>query len=184
MPKQETATLGGGCFWCLEAVYQQMDGVLGVESGYAGGHVSNPSYSDVCTGKTGHVEVVQVAFNPEVRSYREILDAFFAIHDPTSRDKQGEDVGEQYRSVIFTHSDRQRETAEAAIRELNAAGIWDKPIVTEVRPAAAFYPAEEYHRQYFLKNPEQAYCAYVVAPKVRKFREKFAAKLRRGQPGA
>jgi peptide-methionine (S)-S-oxide reductase len=156
-----------------------MDGVLGVESGYSGGRASNPSYSDVCTGKTGHVEVVQVTFDPEVTSYRQVLDAFFAIHDPTSRDRQGEDVGEQYRSVIFTHSERQRETAETAIRELNAAGIWDKPIVTEVRPATPFYPAEEYHRQYFQRNPEQAYCAYVVAPKVRKFREKFAAKLRK-----
>ena len=184
MPKQETATLGGGCFWCLEAVYQQLEGVLGVESGYAGGHAPNPSYSDVCTGKTGHIEVVQVTFDPDVTSYREILDVFFAIHDPTSRDRQGEDVGEQYRSAIFTHSDRQRETAEAAIRELNAAGIWDKPIVTEVRPAAPFYPAEEYHRQYFVRNPGQAYCAYVVAPKVRKFREKFAAKLRHNLPGA
>jgi len=184
MPKQETATLGGGCFWCLEAVYQQLEGVLGVESGYAGGHAPNPSYSDVCTGKTGHIEVVQVTFDPDVTSYREILDVFFATHDPTSRDRQGEDVGEQYRSAIFTHSDRQRETAEAAIRELNAAGIWDKPIVTEVRPAAPFYPAEEYHRQYFVRNPGQAYCAYVVAPKVRKFREKFAAKLRHNLPGA
>ncbi len=184
MPKHETATLGGGCFWCLEAVYQQLDGVQGVQSGYAGGHVPNPSYSDVCTGKTGHIEVVQVIFDPTVISYRELLDVYFAIHDPTSRDRQGEDVGEQYRSVIFTHTDQQRETAETAIRDLNASGHFDKPIVTEVRPAAAFYPAEEYHREYFLKNPEQAYCAYVVAPKVRKFREKFAAKLRHGIAGA
>jgi len=179
MPKQETATLGGGCFWCLEAVYQQLEGVLGVAPGYAGGHVSNPSYSDVCTGKTGHIEVVQVTFDPDVISYDDLLGVFFAIHDPTSRDRQGDDVGEQYRSVVFTHSDRQREAAEKAIRELDAAGVYDKGIVTEVRPAAAFYPAEEYHREYFLKNPEQAYCSYVVAPKVRKFREKFAAKLRR-----
>jgi peptide-methionine (S)-S-oxide reductase len=184
MPKHETATLGGGCFWCLEAVYQQLNGVSAVESGYAGGHVSNPSYSDVCTGNTGHIEVVQVTFDPEVLSYRELLEVFFAIHDPTSRDRQGEDKGEQYRSVIFTHSEQQRETAETVIRELNAAGAPDKPIVTEVRPAAAFHPAEEYHREYFLKNPEQAYCAYVVGPKVRKFREKFAAKLRRGLAGA
>jgi peptide-methionine (S)-S-oxide reductase len=180
MSKRETAILGGGCFWCLEAVYQQLNGVLGVESGYAGGHAPNPSYSDVCTGTTGHIEVVQVAFDPDVIGYREILDVFFAVHDPTSRDRQGEDVGEQYRSVIFTRTDEQRETAEAAIRELNAAGIWDRPIVTEVRPAAAFYPAEEYHRQYYVRNPEQPYCAYVVSPKVRKFREKFAAKLRSG----
>jgi peptide-methionine (S)-S-oxide reductase len=180
MPKHETAILGGGCFWCLEAVYQQLNGVSAVESGYSGGHAPKPSYSDVCTGKTGHIEVVQVTFDPEVLSYRELLDVFFAIHDPTSRDRQGEDAGEQYRSVIFTNSDAQRETAESAIRELNAAGIWNKPIVTEVRPAAPFYPAEEYHQQYFARNPEQAYCSYVVGPKVRKFREKFAGKLRRG----
>ena len=184
MPKHETATLGGGCFWCLEAVYQQLNGVVAVESGYSGGRVTNPSYSDVCTGKTGHIEVVQVTFDPDVLSYRELLEVFFAIHDPTSRDRQGEDAGEQYRSVIFTHSDQQRETAEAVIRELNAAGARGKPIVTEVRPAATFYPAEEYHREYFLKNPGQAYCAYVVSPKVRKFREKFASKLRRGLASA
>lgn len=184
MPKHETAILGGGCFWCMEAVYQQLNGVSAVESGYTGGHAPNPTYSDVCTGTTGHVEVVQVTFDPDVASYRGILDVFFATHDPTSRDRQGEDAGEQYRSAIFTHSDRQRETAEAAIRELNAAGIWDKPIVTEVRAAEAFYPAEEYHRQYFVRNPGQAYCTYVVAPKVRKFREKFAAKLRHNLPGA
>ena len=139
MPKHETATLGGGCFWCLEAVYQQVDGVLGVESGYAGGHVSKPSYSEVCAGKTGHIEVIRIEFDPEKIAYRELLDVFFAIHDPTSRDRQGEDAGEQYRSVIFTHSDRQRETAQAAIEELNAAGIWDKPIVTEVTKLDKFY---------------------------------------------
>jgi peptide-methionine (S)-S-oxide reductase len=184
MPKQEIATLGGGCFWCLEAVYQQVEGVLRAESGYSGGHVPNPSYSDVCTGETGHIEVVQVTFDPDVLPYRDLLDIFFAIHDPTSRDRQGGDVGEQYRSVIFTHSDRQREIAEAAIREIDAAGIWDRPIVTELRPAATFYPAEEYHRDYFLRNPQQPYCAHVVAPKVHKFRKKFAARLRQTLPGA
>jgi peptide-methionine (S)-S-oxide reductase len=184
MPKLETATLGGGCFWCLEAVYRQMDGVLGVESGYTGGHVPNPAYREVCTGETGHVEVVRVTFDPEVTSYREILDVFFALHDPTSKDRQGDDKGPQYRSVIFCHSNEQRETAEQTIRELDASGMWKTPIVTEVRPAAAFYEAEDYHQEYFLKNPEQPYCAYVIAPKVAKFHEKFAGKVKRRRSGA
>jgi peptide-methionine (S)-S-oxide reductase len=176
--QEETATLGGGCFWCLEAVYRQLEGVFSVESGYMGGGVPNPTYRDVCTGKTGHIEVVQLRFDPQVTPYREILNVFFSVHDPTSRDRQGDDVGVQYRSVIFTHSDAQREAAQAAIREFDAAHIWEKPIVTEVRPAAAFYPAEDYHREYFEKHPEQSYCALVIAPKVVKFRQKFAAKLR------
>jgi peptide-methionine (S)-S-oxide reductase len=176
--QEETATLGGGCFWCMEAVYRQLEGVFSVESGYMGGSVPNPTYRDVCTGEMGHIEVVQLRFDPQVTPFREILDVFFATHDPTSRDRQGEDVGVQYRSVIFTHSDAQRETAQAAIRELDAAHLWEKPIVTEVRPAAAFYPAEDYHREYFEKHPEQSYCALVIAPKVVKFRQKFAAKLR------
>jgi peptide-methionine (S)-S-oxide reductase len=176
----ETATLGGGCFWCLEAVYERMDGVLSVASGYMGGHTENPSYQDVCTGRTGHAEVVQITFDPSVTSYRDILDVFFAIHDPTTRDRQGNDIGTQYRSVIFTHSDAQRAAAEQAIRELDAAGIWDGRIVTEVRPAAPFYRGEDYHQEYFRNNEQQPYCAYVVAPKVRKFREKFADKLKLG----
>jgi peptide-methionine (S)-S-oxide reductase len=179
MPPQEKATLGGGCFWCLEAVYQDMEGVAAAVSGYMGGAVENPSYEAVCAGKTGHVEVVEVSFDPAVTSYREILEVFFAIHDPTSRDRQGNDAGPQYRSVVFYQDDRQRETAEALIRELDGEGIWPGRIVTELRPASTFYPAEDYHQEYFRHNPRQPYCAFVVAPKVKKFREKFAAKLRR-----
>jgi peptide-methionine (S)-S-oxide reductase len=164
----EITTLGGGCFWCLEAVYDEMKGVLSVESGYMGGHVENPSYQAVCTGRTGHIEVVQVTFDPEVTSYREILEVFFSIHDPASRDRQGNDSGPQYRSAIFTHSEQQRETALAMIHELGPS------VVTEVRPAEKFYPAEDYHQEYFRKNPDAGYCAFVVAPKVKKFRTKFA----------
>jgi peptide-methionine (S)-S-oxide reductase len=179
MPESETAVLGGGCFWCLEAVYQQMQGVLSVESGYMGGATKNPTYHDVCGGATGHVEVVRVTFDPAATSYREILEVFFATHDPTTRNRQGNDVGTQYRSVIFYNDDEQRSTAEQVIRELDAARIWDDPIVTEVQPASPFYRAEEYHQNYFRDNPRQPYCTFVVAPKVRKFREKFAHKLRR-----
>ena len=178
MSKSQTATLGGGCFWCLEAVYDEMKGVISVESGYMGGHAENPSYRLVCTGMTGHVEVVQVTFDPEVTSYREILEVFFAIHDPTSRDRQGSDAGPQYRSVIFYHDDTQRAAAEGLIGELNAQKIWSRPIVTEVRPATKFYVAEDYHQEYFRNNPNQPYCTFVVEPKVAKFRQKFAAKLR------
>jgi peptide-methionine (S)-S-oxide reductase len=175
MPHSETVTLGGGCFWCLEAVYDRMSGVLSVESGYMGGHVENPSYQDVCTGRTGHVEVVQVTFDPDVTSLRDVLEVFFAIHDPTSMDRQGNDAGSQYRSVIFYHDDGQRAVAEEMIRELGPG------IVTEVRPASTFYIAEDYHQEYFQNNPNQPYCAYVVAPKVAKFRQKFAEKLRSGE---
>ncbi len=177
MAELETTTLGGGCFWCLEAVYQEMAGVASVESGYMGGTLENPSYRDVCTGRTGHVEVVRVAFDPAVTSFRDILEVFFAIHDPTTRDRQGNDVGTQYRSVIFYESDRQRATAEELIRELERDGVFDGRIVTEVRPAEAFYKAEDYHQEYFSNNPQQPYCAFVVAPKVKKFREKFASKM-------
>lgn len=170
----ETATLGGGCFWCLEAVYSEMRGVESVVSGYMGGNVPNPTYEQVCAGRTGHIEVARVEFDPAVVSYREILEVFFAIHDPTSRDRQGNDIGAQYRSAIFTHSDEQRRVAEDIISELQPE--FASPIVTEVRPAAEFYPAEEYHQQYFARNPEQPYCAYVVAPKVAKFRQKFAGR--------
>ena len=176
----ETATLGGGCFWCLEAVYDEMEGVSSVESGYMGGRVENPDYHAVCTGKTGHVEVVQVTFDPEVTSYREILEVFFAIHDPTSMDRQGNDAGTQYRSVIFTHSEQQSEMAHQLIAELDGEGISGKKIVTQVRPATTFYEAEEYHQEYFVKNPGQGYCSFVVAPKLKKFREKFAEKRRKG----
>jgi peptide-methionine (S)-S-oxide reductase len=178
MTRLEKATLGGGCFWCLEAVYQEMEGVVSVESGYMGGHVDNPSYQDVCGGRTGHVEVVQVAFDPDITTYREILEVFFAIHDPTSRDRQGNDSGSQYRSAIFYHDTGQQGVAEELIREFEAQQIWSRPIVTEVRPAAVFYRAEDYHQEYFRNNPQQPYCSFVVAPKVRKFRDKFAYKLR------
>ena len=180
MSATETATLGGGCFWCLEAVYEGMQGVLSVSSGYMGGHTANPTYKDVCTGRTGHVEVVQVTFDPEIASYRDILEVFFAIHDPTTRDQQGDDIGPQYRSVIFYHSDEQRAAAEEMIRALNAAAVWSGPVVTEVRPATTFYRAEDYHQEYFRNNPQQPYCSYIVAPKVRKFREKFVSRLKPG----
>ena len=176
----ETATLGGGCFWCLEAVYDEMEGVSSVESGYMGGHVDNPDYHAVCTGKTGHVEVVQITFDPKVTSYREILEVFFAIHDPTSMDRQGNDAGTQYRSVIFTHSEQQRQTAQQLIAELDGDAMSGRKIVTQVRPATKFYEAEAYHQEYFKKNPGQGYCSFVVAPKVKKFREKFAEKRRKG----
>jgi peptide-methionine (S)-S-oxide reductase len=179
MGTQEIATLGGGCFWCLEAVYDQMEGVLSVESGYMGGARPNPAYHDVCTGTTGHVEVVQVAFDSEITTYREILEVFFAIHDPTSLDRQGNDSGTQYRSVIFYRSDAQKTVAEDMIRELTAEAVWSDPIVTELRPASPFYIAEDYHQEYFANNPRQPYCSFVVAPKVRKFREHFASKLRK-----
>lgn len=178
MAQSEVAVLGGGCFWCLEAVYQQMEGVLSVESGYMGGRRANPTYQQVCGGASGHAEVVQVTFDPGVTSYRETLEVFFAIHDPTTRDRQGNDVGTQYRSVIFYTSREQQETAEHFIRELEAQHIWRDPIVTEVQPAAEFYRAEDYHQNYFRNNPDQPYCAFVVAPKARKFRDKFKSKLK------
>jgi peptide-methionine (S)-S-oxide reductase len=173
MPVNEIATLGGGCFWCLEAVYDEMKGVLSVESGYMGGHVENPSYRAVCTGTTGHVEVVQITFDPAVTSFRKILEVFFTIHDPTTVDRQGNDAGPQYRSVIFYHNDAQKAVAGEVIREIDAEKIWPRPIVTQVQPASSFYKAEDYHQEYFRNNPSQPYCVYIVAPKVKKFREKF-----------
>lgn len=177
-PATETAVLGGGCFWCLEAVFNRLKGVQSVESGYAGGQLAHPSYDDVCTGATGHAEVVRVEFDPSVLSYRDLLRVFFAIHDPTTRDRQGNDVGTQYRSVIFPQSETQRADARAVIDELARAKLWDDPIVTEVSDAATFYPAESYHRQYFERNSAQPYCQFVVAPKVAKFRKQFADRLR------
>ena len=177
----EIATVGGGCFWCLEAVYDRMNGVLSVESGYMGGRRENPTYEQVCSGATGHVEVVQVTFDTAVTNFREILEVFFAIHDPTSMDRQGNDSGPQYRSVIFYHGEEQRKTAEHLIAELTGDDVFGRPIVTEVRPATTFYEAEDYHQEYFRNNPQQPYCSYVVAPKVKKFREKFTAKLRQGK---
>ena len=175
----EITTLGGGCFWCLEAVYDEMEGVFSVESGYMGGHVKNPDYNAVCSGSTGHVEVVQVTFDPAITTFREILEVFFAIHDPTSMDRQGNDAGTQYRSVIFYHSEEQRETAQQVIAELDGEQIGSRSIVTQLRAASTFYIAETYHQEYFQNNPQQPYCAYIVSPKVKKFREKFAAKMRK-----
>jgi peptide-methionine (S)-S-oxide reductase len=177
-PEENVATLGGGCFWCLEAVFDQLRGVQKVESGYAGGSVASPTYHQVCTGATGHAEVVQVTFDPAVISYREILEVFFATHDPTTPNRQGADVGTQYRSAIFYHTPQQREVAEQLIAELNAAKAWDAPVVTQVVPFEMFFRAEDYHQGYFRSNPRQGYCVAVVSPKVAKFRKQFAAKLK------
>ena len=171
--KVELATLGGGCFWCLEAVFLRLRGVAAAISGYSGGKVSNPSYAAVCSGSTGHAEVVQVKFDPAVLGYRDLLEVFFAIHDPTTPNRQGHDVGTQYRSVIFTHSDQQAAIAAETIARLGAAQVHADKIVTEVLPLASFYPAEDYHRNYFENNPQQPYCQAVVAPKVEKFLRKF-----------
>lgn len=175
---RELATLGGGCFWCLEAVFDMVEGVTAVKSGYAGGHVANPTYEAVCTGTTGHAEVVQVELDPAVISYRDVLEIFFGIHDPTTPNRQGADVGTQYRSVIFTHSDEQADIARSVVAELGAEGIWDDPIVTEIEPLVAFYPAEGYHDEYFRRNSSQPYCQAVIAPKVTKFRKRHAHRLR------
>ncbi len=174
----EQATLGGGCFWCLEAAFDQVAGVVEVVSGYAGGHVPHPTYEQVTTGRTGHAEVVQITFDPAIISYRELLDIFFAIHDPTTPNRQGADVGPQYRSIILYHDEAQRRIAEETIRELEAAGAWPDPIVTEVVPLEVFYRAEDYHQKYFQRNPYVPYCQLVVAPKVRKVRQTFAYKLK------
>ena len=176
--QKETATLAGGCFWCLEAVYEQLLGVQQVVSGYSGGHVPNPTYSQVCTGSTGHTEVVQVKFDPGVISFKELLEVFFTIHDPTTLNRQGADVGTQYRSAIFYHGPEQRVTADQAMAEVKKAGIWRQPIVTEASPLEEFYPAEDYHQGYFRQNPYQGYCSAVIAPKVAKFRQKYLAKLK------
>lgn len=174
----ELATLAGGCFWCLEAVFEQLRGVTKVASGYSGGHVPHPSYEAVCTGTTGHAEVVQVAFDPEVVSYRDLLGVFFTLHDPTTLDRQGGDVGTQYRSAIFYHDDAQRRTAADVVKELEAEHVFDDPIVTKIEPLDEFYPAEEYHREYYRRNPNQSYCRAVIAPKVAKLRSKYLEKLK------
>ena len=176
--KLEAATLGGGCFWCLEAVFSDLVGVASVESGYAGGILSNPSYQEVCSGTTGHAEVVRVTFDPAVISFTEILEIFFGIHDPTTLNRQGADVGPQYRSVIFYHNLEQKETAEKVIREMEEEAIWGRPIVTQLAPVETFYKAEAYHQEYFKKNPYQGYCQAVIAPKVSKFRQKYAERLK------
>ena len=176
----ETAYLGGGCFWCLEAVYDELIGVNSVESGYSGGKVIAPSYQEVCTGDTGHAEVVRLNFDPQVISYQDILKIFFTIHDPTSLNRQGADVGSQYRSLILYRDEEQKRVAEQVIQEIEAEKIWDKPLASQLVPFEAFYIAEDYHQEYFKKNPYQGYCQMIVAPKVAKFRQKFASRLKSG----
>jgi peptide-methionine (S)-S-oxide reductase len=176
-PIREVATLGGGCFWCLDAVFRELRGVERVESGYSGGPGPAPSYEEVCTGETGHAEVTQITFDPTVISFRDLLDVFFTIHDPTTRDRQGADIGPQYRSVIFYHTPEQRATAARAIEELEASGTWDAPIVTALEPFEAFYPAESYHQDYFARNPNQPYCRVVIAPKISKLRRQHLERL-------
>ncbi len=175
----ETATLGAGCFWCVEAVFDDLRGVEDVVSGYSGGHTENPTYREVCSETTGHAEVTQIKFDSEEISFADILRVFFAVHDPTTLNRQGNDIGTSYRSAIFYHSDEQRKTAEEIIKEVTEAGIYDNPIVTEVTKFDKFYPAENYHQEYFANNPNQPYCAAVVAPKVAKFRKQFVDRLKK-----
>jgi len=176
----ETATLGGGCFWCTEAILSDLEGVSSVIPGYSGGTVPHPTYEQVCTDRTGHAEVVQVTFDPRVVSYHDLLTIFMTTHDPTSLNRQGNDVGTQYRSVIFFHTPQQRDVAQQVIAELESAHLWKRKIVTEVTPLAAFYPAEEYHRDYYRRNPASGYCQAIIAPKVAKFRKQFAGRLKHG----
>jgi len=175
---KEVATLAGGCFWCTEAVFTDLKGVEKVESGYAGGRVANPSYEQVCGGDTGHAESIQITFDPKVISFHDLLEVFFTVHDPTTLNRQGNDVGTQYRSAVFTHSDAQKATAEKVIQEINAAKIWDGPIVTEVTPFTNFYKAEDYHQEYYRLHGRQPYCQFIIAPKVAKFRAHFREKLK------
>jgi peptide-methionine (S)-S-oxide reductase len=183
-PGLESAVLGGGCFWCLDAVFRELEGVASVESGYAGGQPANPTYEAVCTGRTGHAEVVRVDFDPRVVSFGDLLRVFFTIHDPTTRDRQGNDVGTQYRSVIFCQTPEQRATAQSVVDELVQRRVFDAPIVTEIAAAAPFYPAERDHQDYYQRNGRQPYCQLVVAPKVAKFRKAFAGRLKRRGPAA
>ncbi|MCL4315421.1 MAG: peptide-methionine (S)-S-oxide reductase MsrA [Gammaproteobacteria bacterium] len=173
----ELATLGGGCFWCMEPLFAALKAVSKVESGYSGGKIKNSAYREVCAGTTGHAEVVQVTFDPDVISYQELLEIFFTLHDPTTLNRQGNDAGTQYRSVIFYHSPAQKETAECVIKEVTASGDWLAPIVTEVTPFSAFYRAEDYHQDYYARNGNQPYCQLVISPKLKKFRERYKAKL-------
>ena len=177
---KEAATLAGGCFWCLEAVFDKLQGVESVVSGYAGGTVVNPTYNQVCAGTTGHAEVVQITFDPQIISFAELLDVFFSIHDPTTLNRQGADVGSQYRSAIFYHNPSQKEIAEQTIAKLTADRVWQQPIVTEVAPITTFYQAEDYHQEYFQHNPNQPYCMVVVAPKVAKFQQHYGSRLKPG----
>jgi peptide-methionine (S)-S-oxide reductase len=179
----EVATFGSGCFWCSEAVFSELQGVSRVEPGYSGGSLPNPSYEQVCTDRTGHAEVSQVTFDPSVISYRELLEVFFSTHDPTTLNRQGADEGTQYRSVIFYGSEGQKQEAEGIIRELTAEHVFRDPIVTEVVPLKAFYPAEDYHREYYRRNPSKGYCQAIIAPKLAKFRTHFQAKLKKQAPG-
>jgi peptide-methionine (S)-S-oxide reductase len=176
--KPELATLAGGCFWCLEAVFEPIDGVLSIESGYAGGRTPNPTYAQVCSGATGHAEVIRIGFDPAKLSYREVLEIFFAFHDPTTLNRQGADVGTQYRSAIFYHDARQKAEAETVVRELTSQHVFDDPIVTEIAPVGEFFKAELYHQGYYRQNPNQPYCRAVIAPKVAKLRSKYAARLK------
>lgn len=175
--KHEIITLGGGCFWCTEAVYSELDGIIEIKPGYSGGHIKNPAYKEVCTGRTGHAEVVQITFDPEIVSFSEILEVFFMTHDPTTLNRQGNDVGTQYRSAIFYHSEEQRETAEKVIQIFRQENVYDQPIVTEIIPFSNFYRAEDYHFNYFERNKNQPYCQFVIAPKMEKFRKIFKDKL-------
>lgn len=176
--RMEVATLGGGCFWCLEAVFQELDGVERVVSGYAGGRVRNPTYREVCSGRTGHAEVVQVTFDPARLSFGDLLSVFFSVHDPTTLNRQGADVGTQYRSIILAHNSEQRRVAEQMIRDLGKANLWRDPIVTEVVDLAEFFPAEDYHQNYFRTNPDQPYCQAAIGPKLRKFRQLFSQRIK------
>lgn len=175
----QTATLGGGCFWCLEAVFDDLKGVTDVVSGYAGGRAVKPTYQQVCSGSTGHAEVVQVTFDPAQISFHEILEVFFSMHDPTTLNRQGADVGTQYRSVIFYHDEEQKQVAQEVMRQFAQQGVWSNPIVTQLAPFEAFYPAEDYHQEYFAHNPHQSYCQVVIAPKVAKFRKQFLKRLKK-----
>jgi len=179
----EIATLAGGCFWCIEAVFREVEGVEQVVSGYTGGTTANPSYDDVCSGLTGHAEALRVTFDPTVIAYREVLEIFFSVHDPTTLNRQGADIGTQYRSAIFYHDEEQKAIAEALLKELDESHIWDRPIVTQVVPLGEFYPAEDYHRDYFTRNPEQAYCRMVISPKIVKFRQLWANRLKTRSEG-
>lgn len=178
MKQLETITLGAGCFWCVEAVFDDLQGVKDVVSGYMGGHSANPSYEEICAGESGHAEVIQVKFDAATISLREILDVFFAVHNPTTLNRQGNDVGTQYRSAIFYHTPEQKQIAEQVIQSVGGGKVWDDPIVTEVVPATTFYPAEEYHQEFFKRNPHQGYCMAVVSPKLAKFRKNFTSRLK------
>ena len=176
----ESITLGGGCFWCVEAVYQRLEGVISVVSGYAGGHVDNPSYEAVCSGSTGHAEVCQIEFDPSILTFEEVLEVFWGTHDPTTKDRQGNDVGTQYRSVIFYHDESQGKLARTYLKQLDDSGTWSNPIVTEVEVLAKFYRAEDYHQDYFNQNPDQGYCSFIIRPKLAKFKKQFSEKLKKG----